>query len=47
MIKLIQITYFIHWLVLNESPQLVYTLIFPFIQNVILLKGSKYIYYIE
>ena len=31
MIKLIQITYFIHWLVFNESPQLVYTHTLPFI----------------
>ena len=46
-IKLIQLTYFIHWLVFNESPQLVYTLILPFIPNMVLLNGSKYMYHIE
>ena len=46
MIKLIQVTYFIHWLVFNESPQLVYT-IASIYSNLILLNYSKYMYHIE
>ena len=45
MIKLIQITYFIHWLVFNESPQLVYTHVSIY-SNLILFNNSKYMYHV-
>ena len=45
MIKLIQITYFIHWWVFNENPQLVYTHASIY-SNLILINDSNYSKYV-